>query len=474
MLTSWNTQCGIAEYSRALVEALRAREDVELVVLGSRNYDERSVGRHEDYVVACFDVEQWNRYGAHELDVERILDLGLDVLHVQYQLGLYDIPRLVELLERFGGATVITWHDNWVPPELLSRAFEASITHRLGVGPADVVIPFGVRRLPAVVRTFGLGRSRAEVIAPICERNGWTFESAATSETPFGGQHWRPWRELHEWLRGADAIVLWYADDAMMGSSQAAHTAIATRRPVVVTDTTWFADLPHRPGILHKIADDPAALEATLRDLLSTDELIDDAAWELVAERHVDCYRQALASIDRRASPQPSAAAAAASPATGDSHSAAAGSTATGDLHAAGASGSTASQSAGAAGPNAAATAALEPLSAAAVDRWMAGDAGHLHRAHDLTRVPLATPRRLGRRTGAALRRNVRRLLFPLLEAQTSLNAANARVVTFLLRHLAAQSRSVAELERKLAELREAPATALGAGERDEPRPPTD
>jgi hypothetical protein len=61
-----------------------------------------------------------------------------------------------------------------------------------------------------------------------------------------------------------------------------------------------------------------------------------------------------------------------------------------------------------------------------------------------------------------------------VLEVQTSLNAANARVVTFLLRHLAAQSRSVAELERQLAELRQAPARALGAGEHDEPRPPTD
>jgi hypothetical protein len=61
-----------------------------------------------------------------------------------------------------------------------------------------------------------------------------------------------------------------------------------------------------------------------------------------------------------------------------------------------------------------------------------------------------------------------------VLEVQTSLNAANARVVTFLLRHLAAQSRNVAELERQLAELRDPPAPALGGGEHDEPRPPTD
>src|SRR5579863_6042931 len=166
MLTSWNTQCGIAEYSRALVEALQDR-GVDVVVLGSRNYDERSIAEHEDYVVPCFDVERWNRYGHRELDVERILDLGLDVLHVQYQLGLYNVPRLVELLERFEGASVITWHDNWVPVELEPHLFAAMITHRPGVGPdGAATIPHGLRRIAPIVRTFGMGRTREDVITP--------------------------------------------------------------------------------------------------------------------------------------------------------------------------------------------------------------------------------------------------------------------------------------------------------------------
>jgi hypothetical protein len=52
------------------------------------------------------------------------------------------------------------------------------------------------------------------------------------------------------------------------------------------------------------------------------------------------------------------------------------------------------------------------------------------------------------------LKRTVRRLLFPVLDVQTSVNGANARVVTFLLRQLAAQARSIEELERQVAELR--------------------
>jgi hypothetical protein len=413
LLTTWNTQCGIAEYSRALADAFRGRDDVELVVLGSRNYDERAVADHEDYVVPCFDVEPWNRYGHHELDVERILDLDLDVLHVQYQLRLYNVPRLIELLQRFSGATVVTWHDQWVPPELERQRVDAAITHRLGVGPTGLVIPHGVRDVPAIVRTFGLGRTREDVIAPICERNGWTFESAATSEAAFGDQRWQSWLELHDWLRGADAIVLWYAGDATVGCSGSARAAIATRRPVVVNDVGQFAALPRRSGLFQKVADDPAALEATLLEVLRTDPIISDAAWDTIAERHVDCYRRAIAASDRSAPQRLSAARA---PQTVTAH--------------------------------------FEPMSPLTVEEWLNGDAGHLHRACDLTTVAITSHRRLGGRIVIPLKRTVRRLLFPLLDVQTSVNAANARVVTFLLRQVAAQAQSIEELERQVANLR--------------------
>jgi hypothetical protein len=291
LLTTWNTQCGIAEYSRALAEALHARDDVELVVLGSRNYDERSVGDHEDYVVACFDVEAWNRYGHHDLDVERILELNLDVLHVQYEALLYNQQRLHELLRRFDGPKFVTWHDHVVPPDLKWQLFDDAFTHREGVGAgAPTVLPHWIRKVPPVVRTFGLGRTREDVIRPICERNGWVFESVATSEELLGGQQWKPWRELHDWLRGADVIVLWYLDNALAGSSGAARTAIATRRPVIVNDTTWFRELPQQSGVFYKLKDDPALLESTLREILRTDPIIERCSTHEIVERQVARY----------------------------------------------------------------------------------------------------------------------------------------------------------------------------------------
>jgi hypothetical protein len=295
LLTSWNTQCGVAEYSRALVEIFQQGDDVDVTVLGSRNYDERSIAEHEDYVVACFDVAAWNRHGHNELDVDAILALGLDVLHVQYEAVFYNVARLNELVRRFPGPTFVTWHDNVIPDDLDWQLFDHALTHRKGVGPGTpAVVAHMIRSLPAVVRTFGLGRTREDIVAPICERNGWLFESIATSEEPLGGQAWKPWRELYDWLRGADAIVLWYDDHPMVGSSGAARTAISTRRPVIVNDTTWFRELPQQSGSFYKLKDDPVELEATLREILRPDTMIGRWSTEAIVDQHIAHYQAAL------------------------------------------------------------------------------------------------------------------------------------------------------------------------------------
>ena len=145
-----------------------------------------------------------------------------------------------------------------------------------------------------MVRTFGFGRTREDLVRPICERNGWVFESLSTSEAPLGGQPWKPWRELHDWLRGADVIVLWYGDNPAAGSSLAARTAIATRRPVIVNDTTWFGELPQQSGSFYKLKDDPAELEGTLREILRTDTMIGRWSADAIVEQHVTRYQAAL------------------------------------------------------------------------------------------------------------------------------------------------------------------------------------
>jgi hypothetical protein len=88
-----------------------------------------------------------------------------------------------------------------------------------------------------------------------------------------------------------------------------------------------------------------------------------------------------------------------------------------------------------------------------ALEHAMSGDLGHLHAAHDLRMLPIPSRRRLTRPVVVRLRRMLRQGLYPLPEAQSVWNGANARVVSFLLRQLAAQARAIESLEQQVAEL---------------------
>jgi hypothetical protein len=88
-----------------------------------------------------------------------------------------------------------------------------------------------------------------------------------------------------------------------------------------------------------------------------------------------------------------------------------------------------------------------------ALEHAVAGDAGHLHRAHNLSALPIESNRRVTGILTVGVKRTLQRLLHPLPEVQTTVNAANARVTTFLLRQLAAQARSIESLEQQVEEL---------------------
>jgi hypothetical protein len=287
ILSTWNTRCGIAEYSRHLVEALRRTEDVDVTILSSRNFGERAVAPDEDWVEPAFDVQIWHPEHKYELDVERILGMELDVLHVQYSNLFYDRGRLIELLRRFPGVTALTYHDKGgalaFPHELVDLLY----AHRDDVGVGERrLIPQGIDLRRPVVKTFGLGRSRLDVIAAVCDRNGWCFEHS------FGEDRWLESEELFAWLRDSDAIVLWYDDDPRSGGSAGAPLAIGTRRPVFVNDTEWFRDLPERTKSLRKLHT-PEELELAMRETL-VDQYAEQRTWGYVARILLEDFQQVI------------------------------------------------------------------------------------------------------------------------------------------------------------------------------------
>ncbi len=305
VLASHRVPCGIAEYTNRLVEALERRDDIEPVLLALRADGHRSVPEDLDgvEVVDIGTIGLWRDDGVYSLDAERILGLGLEALHVQYQSMLVNQDPLADLATRFDGTAAITFHDNCLLPDFPHDAFDLRFTHRAGVGGGSAeVIPFGIEERPPVVRTFGLGRSRADYLAPICERRGWVFEDVSSHEPIHGGgQAWRSHSDLVDWLRGADAIVLYYDDNPAAGSSQAVRTAMAARRPVFVNDATWFGDLPTQlrqsySGVsFEKVAtlDD---LEWALAELFSR-PYVEENSWDYVAS--LLCERYAAVSLAR-------------------------------------------------------------------------------------------------------------------------------------------------------------------------------
>jgi hypothetical protein len=285
LLSTWNTRCGIAEYSRNLATALRRDDGVEVTVLGSRNFGDRDVAPYEDWAVPVFDVQNWHPEHRLDLDVDAILERELDVLLVQYSNLFYNRRRLVELLRRFPGLTALTYHDKCVSRAFPYRLPDLLYAHRedVGVGPRRL-IPQGIDLRAPVVKTFGLGKSRTDIIGAICQSNGWDFQHS------FGQDRWLPGEELFAWLRDSDAIVLWYDEDLTSGGSAGAPLAIGTRRPVFVNDTEWFRDLPQRTSNLRKLHS-PEDLEAAMREQFA-DRYADERTWERVAGMLVGDFRE--------------------------------------------------------------------------------------------------------------------------------------------------------------------------------------
>lgn len=88
-----------------------------------------------------------------------------------------------------------------------------------------------------------------------------------------------------------------------------------------------------------------------------------------------------------------------------------------------------------------------------ALEHAVRGDLGHLHATHDLRTLPIGSHRRLLGKLTTRGKRALVRGLHPIPEAQSVWNGANARVITFLLRQLAAQGRAIESLERQVANL---------------------
>lgn len=113
IISTWNTRCGIAEYTRYLITANSNK--LQFAILANRLSQDKTIGkdeltrRDEANVVRC-----WNM-GSNDLNdlFDNIKRMDLDIVHVQYNFGFFKLSVLFELLERLrceGIKTIVTFH----------------------------------------------------------------------------------------------------------------------------------------------------------------------------------------------------------------------------------------------------------------------------------------------------------------------------------------------------------------------------
>ncbi len=91
-VSSWNTKCGIATYSKFLLDEL-SESDFDVTILSS--YDENSVSADKANVVRCWK----NKNDTIDLLKENIIQSDYDVLVIQFNYAFYSLPDLGDLIE---------------------------------------------------------------------------------------------------------------------------------------------------------------------------------------------------------------------------------------------------------------------------------------------------------------------------------------------------------------------------------------
>jgi glycosyltransferase involved in cell wall biosynthesis len=106
-VSSWNAKCGIATYSRYLLDAI-PRDRFEVSVFASVLDEQTQVD--EPYVTRC-----WERVDMPSLDAlyKAVVAKGIEVLVVQFNYAFFALPELVRFLKQLearGVVTVMTMH----------------------------------------------------------------------------------------------------------------------------------------------------------------------------------------------------------------------------------------------------------------------------------------------------------------------------------------------------------------------------
>lgn len=107
VVSTWNTKCGIAEYTKYLVSNLRNPEEIK--IFANKVNSKELIATDGDNVIRC-----WEPY-FDDLSTlcNKILENDLEIIHVQFNFGFFELNALADLVKKLkekGIKLIITFH----------------------------------------------------------------------------------------------------------------------------------------------------------------------------------------------------------------------------------------------------------------------------------------------------------------------------------------------------------------------------
>tara|TARA_Y100000310_G_scaffold293701_1_gene323494 strand:+ start:1706 stop:2602 length:897 start_codon:yes stop_codon:yes gene_type:complete len=291
-ISTWRCKCGVADYTWNIVSRLSCKNRVFANIISPTHFT-YIPGEDEPYVERIFVVHGWEGYW--EADNTPIWDWKPDILHLQINCFLYQLPWINDTLYEAGKRgikTVVTLHDGNLWPGFQWGNVNAAIAHWPSImemcplpETKRFILPSGIPAGSVQLGSFGMGRNPHGQIKEIVESVGMRF----TWHDPVT-QGWIPQEALLSFLRGLDGIVLWYPHTDTGGASSALRVALAARRPIFVSNTSWFHDAT---SPLVKKFDTLDQFKEGIQEYYR-DPMIDNFKSEEVARLHEDVYKEVL------------------------------------------------------------------------------------------------------------------------------------------------------------------------------------
>lgn len=150
-VTTWNTRCGIAEYTRYLATSL---ERVYPFAIFANDTGEELVRRDEDFVVRCWEPCQGSRSTGAEMEslAAAILESGVRAVSIQFNFGFFTPDSMLALVERLRRAGIVTsvtmhavQHENFPRLKAALELVDFCICHRQA--DVDAVSRLGVKNV---------------------------------------------------------------------------------------------------------------------------------------------------------------------------------------------------------------------------------------------------------------------------------------------------------------------------------------